>query len=1362
MKKNYTIGLDIGTTSVGWAVVEENTQKIMKKNGTSLWGVRLFGEATTAEKRRSFRSTRRRYDRRRERIRLLQEEFKEEIEKVDKNFFKLLQESKYNKNDKRNKTISSLSEKDQNLRLYQKKYPTIYHLRKKLIEKSDKEDIRLVYLAIHHIIKYRGNFLYENSSFNIKELSITNKLMEIFDNLINTLPELNIPEDYKEIIDLEEIERILLLPIKNDIKVKIKEIMSECTTNVFANEFSKMIIGNKFNASKMLLLEEDDKKIELSFSGTDYDDKYEEYEQNLGEKIEIIDLFKQLYDAIFLKKIFRGNKNTSISSLMVEKYEEHQKDLQILKKIMRENRKLYNKVFRTTSKYTCLYDLYVSNNKIYDEFKSEIIKLIEELLAKIDKEEYRKEYAEQIKPRLENKDFLPLITSKDNGRYPYQINKDELIKIIENQGKYYPFLKNKTKDNSYKIVKLLEFKIPYYVGPLVSSEKSKNAWLIRQKENVKITPYNFDEIIDKEKTAEEFIKRMISHCTYLLQEYALPNNSILYSEYKVMNELKQIRVNERKLTNSIQHKIIEELFKKTSGSITDRKMKNYLTSLKDYDMYNKDITITGYSAEMKFANTMQSYIDFFGENGIFKETNYTIEDAEKIIEWITIFEDKNILESKIKKEYPSLNEIQIKTILKKKYKGWGNLSKKLLTTKYYKDKETEIYKSIMDLMLETDKNFMQIINDDEYKFQEMIAEENSIQDFEKLDYSVVDALATSPATKKGIYQALKVVEEIVAYLKYEPTNISIEMARSNDKKERKDTRKKYLQKLYEKCKREIYNYKQLKHELDSHEITNEKLFLYFTQEGKCLYCGKTMNIEGIEENTELCEVDHILPRTLIKDDSMENKALVCRNCNQEKGARLVLPKRFQIEQNRKWWKKLKDNKQISAKKYNRLIRDTYKDEDIEGFINRQLVETRQIIKHVATILNNYHKDTNIIYLKETLSHYYRERYDLFKFREINDYHHAHDAYLAAVLGEYKEKYIKNKKITVDMITEMNNQIKDKTKELDKEKRPKLMYGFIINSLDENINDIVNNTLKNFIDKETGEIIFDVKGFNTRVIDTLYRNDILISKKTECKTGDFYNQTIQKKGSKGLPLKKNMPTNIYGSYTSINPSYATMINFTKKGKNNTRLVGFPIYLIDKKQEEIESYYRNMFDLSKDEKIELSTKKIPFYSYLNWDNQLCYLVGASNTVEVCNAKEFKYDKTHFKEYKYSLNRLFNKKEKSVDDIKYNKDLTDIIKYIVNKMETEYKLFDNLIPELKEIISYDNLEQNTLKEKEKIIIELTKLLNCRSENANFKFLNAKYSSAFGKKNNRIIQYGIVINRSTTGLKENCKELVEKSNEF
>ena len=133
-EKKYNIGLDIGTSSVGWAVVEVDTQKILKKgkNQTPLWGVRLFDDASTAKERRNFRSTRRRYDRRRERIKLLQEEFKNEINLVDSNFFQKMKESKYLDEDNINKTIHITKEELNEVRQYYNEYPTIYHLRNKL------------------------------------------------------------------------------------------------------------------------------------------------------------------------------------------------------------------------------------------------------------------------------------------------------------------------------------------------------------------------------------------------------------------------------------------------------------------------------------------------------------------------------------------------------------------------------------------------------------------------------------------------------------------------------------------------------------------------------------------------------------------------------------------------------------------------------------------------------------------------------------------------------------------------------------------------------------------------------------------------------------------------------------------------------------------------------------------------------------------------------------------------------------------------------------------------------------------------------------------------------------------------------
>lgn len=1331
--KKYNIGLDIGTTSVGWAVVETENQKILRKGNKPLWGIRLFEEASKAEGRRNFRSTRRRYDRRRQRISLLQEEFKEEINKVDSNFYIKLQESKYVTSDTINKTIKITDSEKEKLKKYLKECPTIYHLREKLINNTEKEDIRLVYLAIHHIIKYRGNFLYNSKGFNVNNLNIEEKIKETFDTYFSYINAEY--DDYSSLLDIKKLSEALMQQSKKDAREEIKNVLTESGLfeNKIVNEFIKMMIGNKFKITTLLSLEDSDSKLEISFDGTDFEDKYDEIESITLDKIEILEIMKELYDTLFLKKLFKGSNETNISSLMVKKYNEHKEDLNFLKKILKSDKELYKKFFKND----CIYEKYITNNITYDEF----IKEVNNAISKVNITDYNlsNEYVTKIAPKIANGNFMPRITSTENGKYPYQLNKDELLKIIENQGKYYPFLLNKTSDGTYKIVKLLEFRIPYFVGPLVNSNQSKFAWMERNIQNVKITPYNFDEVINKELTAEKFIKRMISNCTYLLNEPALPNNSISYNNFKVLNELKQIRINGELLEINLQHKLIEELFKKTNGTITEKKFKDYLLSNNEYPMHGTELNITGYSADGAFANNMQSYIDFFGKNGIFENTSYTINDAENIIEWITIFDDKDILEQKVRKNYSKLNDLKIKSLLSKKYKGWGSLSSKLLNTKYYIDKKSNTKKSILDLMYETKENFMQIINNDEYNFQQMINEiNNTNNDIEKLSYKVVEPLATSPANKRGIYQALKIVDEIVNYIGYEPESITIEMARNEDKKERKDNKKKYIENLYKKSKDEIENYNKLQKELNQEEINSQKMFLYFIQEGKCLYSGKPLNIEDLDSY----EIDHIIPRTLIKDDSIDNKALVYRECNQNKAASYVLPQEYRNKYNQEWWKHLRKIGLMSAKKYHNLIRKEYSEEDIEGFINRQLVETRQITKHVANILNTYYKNTKVIYLKAKLSHDYRDRYDLFKFREINDYHHAHDAYLAAVLGEYKEKYL-NKDVNFEVVKELNYML------INSGNKDKIKYGYVINSLDEQAHDLIFELSKKYMNQDTGEVTFNAKEFNKKIEDTLYRNDILVSKKTEIRTGEFYNQTKNSKGNKGVALKKNMPTKLYGSYSSLNPAYAIMVKYTKKNKTSQKLIGIPIYLTKQNDETIkDNYIRNILNINMNDSYEFTSKPIPFFSKLNWNGQICYIVGASDTVEVCNAQEFNYDKEFFKYHKLALQKLFNNNNLEINDNIYSNMLNEIIKYIVDKIEKQYKLFGNLIFELKMMINYDNIESNNVENKENIVKQLTKLLNCKSDNANFKFLNNKFSSAFGKKHGRTIEKISLINLSASGI--------------
>ncbi len=69
--------------------------------------------------------------------------------------------------------------------------------------------------------------------------------------------------------------------------------------------------------------------------------------------------------------------------------------------------------------------------------------------------------------------------TRENIVIPHQLHQQELDKIIENQSQYYPWLaelnpnKQRRKDAKYLLDELVAFRIPYYVGPLVTPEDQK-------------------------------------------------------------------------------------------------------------------------------------------------------------------------------------------------------------------------------------------------------------------------------------------------------------------------------------------------------------------------------------------------------------------------------------------------------------------------------------------------------------------------------------------------------------------------------------------------------------------------------------------------------------------------------------------------------------------------------------------------------------------------------------------------------------------------------------------------------------------------------------------------------------------------
>ena len=166
--KEWFLGLDVGTNSIGWAATDPE-YNLLRFHGNATWGIYLFDEAKTAEERRVNRVARRRLQRKKQRVEMLQDFFAKEIAKYDEHFFIRIKESGLWTDDRT--TSNELFVGDWTDRKYNETYPTIHHLICDLMDNKSFHDPRLVYMACSYILSHRGHFLLEVDSANVDSVT---------------------------------------------------------------------------------------------------------------------------------------------------------------------------------------------------------------------------------------------------------------------------------------------------------------------------------------------------------------------------------------------------------------------------------------------------------------------------------------------------------------------------------------------------------------------------------------------------------------------------------------------------------------------------------------------------------------------------------------------------------------------------------------------------------------------------------------------------------------------------------------------------------------------------------------------------------------------------------------------------------------------------------------------------------------------------------------------------------------------------------------------------------------------------------------------------------------------------------------
>lgn len=1347
MKKyeEYYVGLDMGTGSVGWAVTDPS-YNIIKRHGKALWGIRLFDSAKTAEERRTFRTSRRRTERRKNRLALLQEIFAEEISKKDVGFYQRMKESKYWHEDKLdiNGNMPELpyalfadegfTDKD-----YHKKYPTIFHLRYELATNTeDKPDIRLVYLALHHIIKHRGHFLFEG-----KKLDEVKDFSTAIDALVAQAEELDI-----------------CMELTDEMKQQLEEIMQDtkCSKTDKKNRAGKVFAGTDKQKKAIAALITgctvklsdifDDKELDkeenskVSFSDNGYEEKEGAIESLLADRFLLITAAKGVYDWSVLHDILGDAKY--LSEAKKKTFDKHRDDLQKVKTLLHSDRKIYKAVFGVPDKKDTNYSAYIGMAKKNGKkqpiekkcSQEDFYKFLKKQLDKLDVDECGQQVIEELKLEMDAGTLFPKQMIRDNGVIPYQLHLNELNAILQNAQKFYPFLIQADQDGYTpieKIEKIFRFRIPYYVGPLNTAHQDKggHSWSVRKKEG-KVYPWNFAEMIDEEESATKFIERMTNKCTYLVGEDVLPKESLLYAKFNVLNELNNLRVDGEKISVELKQKIYEGVFKKYLR-VTGKKVKDFLV-INGY--ISKEQELSGF--DQNFKSSLKTYHDF---KQIVGEGVLTDAQQEDIIKDITLFADsQSMLRKRIHRKYPMLSEKQVSQLANKKYAGWGRLSRTFLENIESVDRETGEIMNIITALWETNENLMQLLSAD-HDYVKQVEEWNEDRTKSgEITYEDIEDLYVSPAVKRPIWQTIKIVREITNIMGGAPKRIFVEVAREpGEKGVRKVSRRNQLLDLYKACKKEAPEfYDRLANKETDNALRSDKLYLYYSQMGRCMYSGDAIDLDELFTNRY--DIDHIYPQSKVMDDSLDNRVLVRRDLNSNKQDVFPVPEAYR-DQAKPLWDTLLKKGLISKEKYKRLNRrEPFSENELAGFIARQLVETRQSTKAVAQLLDKSYPDAEIVYAKARAVSEFRHKFDLIKVREVNDYHHAKDAYLNIVVGNtYYVKFTKD------------------------------AAWFVRNNPGRTYN------LKKMFERETvkrsGEIAW-VPGDDGTIVTVkkwMRKNNILFTRRAYEVKGGLFDQNIVKKGNGQIPIKGGTDERLkdkdkYGAYNKASGAYFMLVESDGKKGTRKRTIEFvPVYLAKQLEGSVElqrQYCEEELELVNPD-VRVSKIKIDtlfdvdgFKMHLSGRSSNGLLFKGANQLVISDQmqKVVKMISKYCYDYKDNKEALLSDKNRPSYDM-----FNELYDLLVNKLE--FAVYSKRLSAQVSKLKKGKEIFDTLTDEEKclVLIEVLHLFGCASSPANLKLINGP-----GHAGILIMGFDIsgadrvsIINQSITGFYEQVIDL-------
>ena len=598
------------------------------------------------------------------------------------------------------------------------------------------------------------------------------------------------------------------------------------------------------------------------------------------------------------------------------------------------------------------------------------------------------------------------------------------------------------------------------------------------------------------------------------------------------------------------------------------------------------------------------------------------------------------------------------------------------------------------------------------------------------------------------WQTILVLKEITEVMGEAPARVFVEMARDpNAEKKRTESRKNKFLALYKNCKeeeRELYNQINKRDEAD---FRSKKLYLYYTQKGRCMYSGERIDLDDLF-NDNLYDIDHIYPRHFVKDDSIDNNlVLVKKEINAHKSDGYPLADGIQ-KKCRVFWNELKSGGFITAEKYERLTRTfEFTEDERVSFINRQLVETRQGTKAITDLFKKTFPQADIVYVKAPNVSAFRQKYKLLKCRNVNDFHHAQDAYLNIVVGNvYHVKFTKNPH---NFIREYKKAPEKNPYHMDK------IFNYPVVR-----NDEVAWQTKN------DESITMVKSMMKKNTPLVTRRNFEVHGALENKLGIKSAQLAKKANGVGYIGVKTSDARLqnvcrYGGVTDIKGAYFCLVEHTQKKKRIRTIEPVPLYLKHQldTNEKLEKYFAETYGY---ENPNVRIEKIKVYSLIKVNGFYMYLTGRTGAqLAVCNAvqmilpwKWMLYVKEMTKAIGAEFTDEYMEKTGTISKSK-NRQLYDLL--CEKHLNCIYKLRPNPVGE-NLIIGKDKFNKLSILEQIYVLLQILQLSQLINQGANLELIGLAKKAGTTKISKNISNCNEfkLINQSITGLYENEVDLL------